>query len=536
LLIDLNELPQDESFSADVCVVGAGAAGLALTRQLVAEGNTVCLLEGGGLDYERDTQNLYDGENQGMPYYDLEDSRLRFFGGTTNIWGGRCALLDPLDFATRAWVPHSGWPIDATELAPYLQLAHEDLGLEEVGYGTEMWNELGETPPAFDPENFTTRFWRFDDVKERFSATRCGDVLGSDRVQVLLHANVTGIQAAENAASIDHIRVQSLHGTRARVTARHFVLACGGIENARLLLASNDVEKNGIGNGHDQVGRYFMEHPHGRAGKLSGPGAFALWSVFRKRFRSGRPDIAPVILPSESAQQREGILNTALTMKLQRDPKRGVPLTRQVYQSLKHGMAPTRRGRGLWHFYRATRAAAQRGLRVPAEWTRNKMGFTGLYFMIRGEQAPNPDSRIVLAQQRDALGMPRTALHWQLSAIDKHTVRSMMRMLDAELSRLGIGSVRGSDWLSEPGDAWPVDSTVGNHPIGGYHHMGATRMSADPRSGVVDADCRVHGYGNLYVAGSSVFATAGWANPTLTILALSRRLGEHLHEALRNGS
>lgn len=535
MITDLNELPQDQHLSSEVCIVGAGAAGIALARQLSRKGVSVCLLEGGGLDYERDTQSLYDGRNLGMDYYDLEDARLRFFGGTTNIWGGRCALLDPLDFSTRSWVAHSGWPIDSAELAPYLARVHEDLGLEEVRYGPEMWDELGETPPAFAPETLTTRFWRFDDLKERFSVRRCDDVVGNDNVHVLLHANVTRIQAAANAASIDHVDVRSLQGVRARVTARHYVLACGGIENARLLLAGDDVEKRGIGNAHDQVGRYFMEHPHGRAGRLSGAGAFALWAAFRKRIRWGKPDIAPVILASEAAQQREGILNTAMTIKLQRDPGRGVPWTRQIYQSLKHGMAPTRRGRGLWHLYRGYRSAAQRGLRMPVEWVRNKVGYTGVYFMIRGEQAPNPDSRVMLSQQRDALGMPKVDLHWQLSAIDKHTVRTMVRMLDDELTRLGIGALRASDWLDESGDAWPVDPTVGNHPIGGYHHMGATRMSADPHTGVVDSDCRVHGYANLYIAGSSVFATAGWANPTLTILALARRLGDHLHAALGKG-
>jgi choline dehydrogenase-like flavoprotein len=534
MIVDLNQLPQDQSFAADVCIVGAGPAGVALARRLIQHGRTVCLLEGGGLDFERDTQGLYHGENRGMPYYDLEDSRLRFFGGTANIWGGRCALLDPLDFSTRTWVPHSGWPIDAADLEPHQRLVHEELGLGEMDYGPRLWDSLDDDPPAFDPENFTTRFWRFDDVKERFSARRSQDVVASDNVRVLLHANVTHLQAAPNATSVEELQVSSLQGVRARVTARHFVLACGGIENARLMLLSNDIEKNGIGNGHDQVGRYFMEHPHGRAGRLSGTGAFALWAAFRKRIRSGQANIAPVIVPSAAAQEREGILNTALTMKLQRNPDRGLPLSRRFYQSLKHGLEPTRRGRGLWHMYRDTRGVAQR-LRMPIEWLRNKTGTRGLYFMIRGEQAPNPDSRVVLSAQRDALGMPKADLHWQLSGLDKHTVRTMMRMLDGELTRLGIGAVRASDWLHEPDDAWPVDQTVGNHPIGGYHHMGATRMSADPRSGVVDADCRVHGYANLHVAGSSVFSTAGWANPTLTILALTRRLADQLHGVLDEG-
>jgi choline dehydrogenase-like flavoprotein len=275
-----------------------------------------------------------------------------------------------------------------------------------------------------------------------------------------------------------------------------------------------------------------MEHPHGRAGKLTGDGAYALWAAFRKRFRTGKPDLAPVLVPSEVAQEREGILNTALTLKVQRNPERGVPLSRQAYQSLKHSMAPTRRGRGLWHFYRAARNIPARTLRPSVGWARNKLGLAGIYFMIRAEQAPNPDSRITLSHERDALGVARADLRWQLSAIDKHTIRSLVDMLDAELSRLGIGTVQGSAWLEEPGNEWPVDGTVGNHPIGGYHHMGATRMAEDPRTGVVDGNCKVHGYGNLHIAGSSVFATAGWANPTLTILALAQRLGDHLHKTL----
>jgi choline dehydrogenase-like flavoprotein len=148
--------------------------------------------------------------------------------------------------------------------------------------------------------------------------------------------------------------------------------------------------------------------------------------------------------------------------------------------------------------------------------------------MIRGEQAPNPASRVTLAPVRDALGVPQARLDWRLSAQEKHTVAVLVERLSAEFERLGHGRIKPADWLADPSPAWPVDPTVGNHAIAGYHHMGTTRMAASPAQGVVDADCRVHGYDNLYVAGSSVFATSGWANPTLTILALARRLGAHL--------
>jgi choline dehydrogenase-like flavoprotein len=164
------------------------------------------------------------------------------------------------------------------------------------------------------------------------------------------------------------------------------------------------------------------------------------------------------------------------------------------------------------------------------ERARARLGLRQTYLIIRGEQAPNPDSRVMLVNDRDRFGMPRAALDWRLSMADKDSVAAIARALDGELQRLGIGRVEPAEWLSDGRPEWPVDPTVSNHPIGGYHHMGTTRMSADPALGVVDADCRVHGYGNLYVAGSSVFPTGGWANPTLTILALVLRLAAHLRD------
>ena len=134
----------------------------------------------------------------------------------------------------------------------------------------------------------------------------------------------------------------------------------------------------------------------------------------------------------------------------------------------------------------------------------------------------------MLSSAKDEFGCPKANLDWQLGEQDKHTLRELARALNDELGRLDLGVLEPSVWLGEPGLNWPVDGTVGNHPIGGYHHAGTTRMSADPADGVVDRNCAVHGYPNLHVLGSSVFPTAGWANPTLTILALAHRLEAHL--------
>jgi choline dehydrogenase-like flavoprotein len=525
--------PAGASGRADVCVIGAGAAGISVSRRLQRAGHRVCLLEAGSLDYEPETQSLNEGENLGLPYYDLVDARLRFFGGTTNIWGGRCVPLDPGDFDRRRWVAHSGWPIGYNDLLPYYQDAHTDLELGDFVYDERLWPALGQCPPALSPDRLITRFWRFDTMKERFSARRCRDLIEGDRVRVLTHANVVHLQANPGASALDHVRVRTLGGRDLEVRARCFVLACGGIENPRMLLAANDVQRPGIGNGRDLVGRFFMEHQHARAGLVRTGEPFRLWDAFRKRrIGAGQPPVAPMLLPAPPLQARRGILNTALTFKLQRDPALGLLLNDRIYRRLKHQLPPDRSRRRLWHAYRDVRGALQRSVKPLLERVRSRTGLRDLYVMVRAEQAPNPESRVTLSPERDALGVPKAALRWQLSRQDKDTVAVLTETLDAELSRLGIGSVLPSEWLVADDDAWPLDPTVSKHPIAGYHHMGTTRMSDDPSRGVVDAHCRVHGYANLYVAGSSVFPTGGWANPTLTIIALAYRLADELHRRL----
>ena len=533
MLIDLRERRDAPTGPSDVCIVGAGVAGLALARRLAGLGHTVCMLESGGLDFEQPTQDLYRGANLGMTYYDLDQSRLRFFGGTLGIWGGRCSLLDPIDFERRDWVPHSGWPIGRADLDPYYRAAHAQFELGEFNYEHDIWSALGVPPLAFDPDQLTARLWRFDEESERFGVARSKDLLDAPSVRIVLHANAVHLQAGPEAPTIRHVVVRPLGGEAREVKARHYVLACGAIENARLLLASNDVEAAGIGNRHDQVGRYFMEHPCGRIGRVHTAHPYAMWDAFQKRYLPSGPPLAPVLRMGDATQRAARALNSVVTFKLQRSPGLGVPFGNTIYQNLKHGIAPNRRGRALDHAYRAVRGWFHRELRGAFERVRARRGGSGLYLIVRGEQAPNPDSRVRLSRERDALGSPRADLDWQLSAADKHSARVFAQTFDAELRRLGLGTLEPSEWLASPEVQWPVDATVGNHPIGGYHHMGTTRMSADPAHGVVTADCNVFGYDNLFIAGSSVFSTGGWSNPTLTLVALALRLADHLDARLK---
>ena len=237
-----------------------------------------------------------------------------------------------------------------------------------------------------------------------------------------------------------------------------------------------------------------------------------------------------------ATQHAAGALNGAVTFKLQRNPARGLPLADKIYRSAKHAIAPNRKGRALDHAYRAIRAWIHRELRQSYEHLRNRLGMSELYLNMRGEQSPNPDSRVRLSTERDALGSLRANLDWRLSQIDKHSALVFVQTFDDELRRLGLGELQRSEWLDSANPQWPVDPTVGNHHIANYHQLGTTRMSADPAHGVVTAECQVHGYENLFIAGGSVFSTSGWANPTLTIVALSLKLADQLDSRLRASS
>lgn len=532
MLSDLDKATDSILLEAEVCIVGAGAAGVVLARDLMRAGRDVCLLESGGMDFEERTQSLFEGKNIGMEYYDLDHARLRFFGGTTNIWGGRSVPLDPIDFEKRDWVPHSGWPITLDDLQDYYRMAHDSLELGEFDYAAGIWEKLQLSPIDFDPEKIATRFWRFDDLVERFNSRRSDDLVNSANVRIVLHANTIGLQAAENASAIMSLEAESLQGRKLQVRARHYVLACGAIENARLLLASQSVEGNGIGNQYDQLGRYFMEHPHGRIAHIETPDPAAIWALYRKRYPLAGVPVAPALVLPPSLQQRLGILNSAATFKLQKDPSHGATISKRAYLNLKHSVSPTKSGRRLWQAWRGSQDWLQRHVSMPLLRFAAKVNRMGLYVVARAEQAPNPASRVRLSNEKDALGCHRADLDWRLSALDKETMLRFGKTLQQEFDRLGLGKVTTCEWLEDGKPDWPVDASVGNHPIGGYHHMGTTRMSTSARTGVVDANCTVHGYHNLHIAGSSVFTTGGWANPTLTLLALTHRLADHLNRLM----
>jgi choline dehydrogenase-like flavoprotein len=513
-----------EAVTADVAIVGSGAAGQAAARRLLARGRSVVLIESGGFDHDTASADLNRGEIVGRPYHPLEHSRLRFFGGTTAIWGGRCAEFDAIDFERRDWVPHSGWPFGINEIHAYLAEARTLLGVDAVDAGRLPRPPLMQRLSA---EELAVRWWRFDPKFDRFTIDQASDLERDPRCTLLVNATVRELMLSRDKAAVDRLDVRTPSGRAIDVRARHYILAAGGIENPRILLASNSVVPHGVGNHYDQVGRYFMEHPHARGGRVVGKADWNWLSAFAKRRVNG-VEVSPAITPSEALQRREGLLNTALTLAVRQPEGGNHPLAKRAYLHVKHRTAPTRAGRSMW---KATKQLVRSytGLTGPFHpWLMRRMNGLDLAIVIRAEQAPNPDSRVRLNGQKDATGMPRVALDWRLSDIDVDSVAGLVAALDRESRRLGLGHVEPANWLKSSDKEWVSDELVSAHPIGGFHHMGTTRMSSDPRRGVTDGWGRVHGLPNLHIAGSSLFPTGGWANPTLTILALSLRTADRI--------
>ncbi|MCW2540809.1 MAG: oxidoreductase [Frankiales bacterium] len=537
MLIDAKTVPVGSLFERDVCVVGAGPAGIAMARRMAAAGLTVALLESGGFTPELSSQRLYSGDNVGRDYFRLDGCRFRQFGGSTNRWGGWCRPLDAADFEERPWVPDSGWPIGISAIEPYFEETSRLFDIPSAEFELDYWQER--LPPRWafgDESDFSSEVFQYS-PQTNFGEKFRDEIVGNPAITTFLHANVTELTLDQGTARVGSVQVATLTGAGFTVRAKVFVLATGGLENPRLLLQSRADRPNGLGNEHDVVGRYFMEHLHVPAGHLVSPDG-SLKSDFYWRATRNGVKTRGVLTPTVAAQERYGLPtcsiaienstyvfgtpyvgwhpNLVLTSVLafRAMARAGSPLLSRKAQGLAE-VAYNNQKKAVTSIKSRRAAAASAELRpaTPGQELHS------LYF--RTEQGPNAASRVRLSERKtDALGMPRIELDWQVTQTDLDVVTRWLQHLDASArsAKLGVVIPAAEGWQ--------------DGIIGGPHHMGTTRMSSDPRRGVVDADCKVHSVKNLYVAGSSVFATGGYTNPSFTLVALALRLADHLRDQL----
>jgi len=524
MLVDGRALGQGDVFETDVCVVGAGPAGITLALELARSGCRVSLLESGGREPSAAAKKLSAGKNVGYWYYSLADTRARAFGGTSVQWlaspagaaeGWRARPLDPVDFERRADMPYSGWPFGYSELRPFYERAHHVCRLGPYDYAPARW----ESPDAQRlPLNgrITTAIFQhgFEDFASRYD-----EVARSERVQLVLNATVSEIETDGPAGGVTSVLVAPRPPVRVPVKARLYVLAAGGIENARLLLLSRRSQPAGLGNGEDLVGRFFMERLTGRIGFIAPPSTdfVGRLDLYRQR-KVADTSVKAVLCPSADVLRREGLLNCAfyLVPDSRAGCSDGVRAAATLYRALRRRPLPA----GL----AAHTGAALRGLPdvAQARAPRRRRQLELVALRVQAEQAPNPESRVSLDEARDPYGLPRARVDWRIGERDRSSIRRVQEILDQELRSRGLGRVE-----NKLGDENPPALFLGS-----FHHMGTTRMHESPKHGVVDQNCQVHGIRNLFVAGSSVFPTSGFANPTLTIVALSLRLSDHIKAQL----
>jgi choline dehydrogenase-like flavoprotein len=527
LILDFNIFEDGTSFTADICIIGAGAAGITIAREFLGTRQKILLLEGGGFEPEADSQKLFESEVVGLPHASIHDGRARVFGGTTTLWGGQALRFNDFDFKVRSWVPCSGWPISREALDPCYERAERVLQIGARISFQDLCSSFGIDPPAFDQNKLYMDCSRWS-PKPNFGKTYREQLKNAPNVTVLLHANVTAIATSQDAKTVESVEFKTLDGKNGKAKALFYVICCGGIETARLLLASNRVDPNGVGNQNGLVGRYFQEHVHVNYGNLVTKNRTHLQDLFESFFVKGLKH-APLVTLTQRLQAEKQLLSIHGMVIFEPPPDSGIAAMKKLFRAIIgrsfSNVAELRRliGKSLANPGELFRLAYR--LRVQKRAATPKQG--PILFGAQCEMAPNPDSRVHLSEARDRLGMPRVRLDWRLGELERLTLSEFVKTLASEFERLGLGSfdLKQAEFLDDPA-AW-VERAHDS-----AHHMGTARMHETPQHGVVDPQCQVHGMDNLYIGSSAVFPTSARSNPTLTILALCVRIADRLKEIL----
>lgn len=545
MFIDSRQLSQETEIHSDVCIAGAGPAGIALAKEFVNQNLQVCLLESGDINVDDATLSLTEGEYVGDDFEPLVDMRHRQFGGMSTLWnvilhqgriGVRYADLDAIDFEKRDWVPYSGWPFTKKHLEPYYKRAHQFCQLGDYDYSTEPWES--ENTPRILTKGGRIASSMFKFGPSDIYANEYRTVLGNSKnIAVYTNASVIEIEADETAQTVRSIKAACLTGNRFSVHSKIFVLAAGCLENSRILLMSNGVQKNGLGNQNDVVGRYFMDHPLIYRGEVTLKDKHTARSMglYDKRRVNNETIMAKFQLTEDTMRQNKLLHMGAMVFPRDRNFQSEEKSSfRSLFSAIREFRLPPNASthirnvlfnsnRLISEFYKhqIRHERVEPNLEV-GEWSlidaNDITRYEKLEVIAQTEQAPHPENRVTLSNRLDKLGCPQVKLTNYWNDIDKESIKKAQAIFAEEFTAFGTMK----------------DIPIAQQKVvlSAHHNMGTTRMSEDPELGVVDGNCKVHGIANLFIAGSSVFPTGGFANPTLTIIALSIRLADHIKQVM----
>ncbi len=517
---DLRDVAPGSQIETDVCLVGSGPAGWTIAEELRDSGLQVLIVESGGFDPESDAEALNQIEDVGVPLF---NGRNRVIGGTSHSWSGRCVSFDDIDYESRPWVPLSGWPFGRETMAPYYDRAAAHLGVGPDASGPPGAVAAEIERLDLDPTLLRTIRYRFShDAATPKEFTRFGPRFLSGRnenVRIVVRATVTHLNTNPSGSHIESVEVADAEGNRSTIRARAVVLCAGGVENARILLNSNRIRPSGIGNEHDVVGRYLMDHPRDvtmvvRFDTRDAAKIHTLFGPYSRNSAQGRQVFQLGIGLSPDRQRHEGLLNCSAWLGETRAADDPIDAAKRL-------------ATGPRKLRDAAIVASQPGFLLAALQARMKGGrpithkSDQIGLLATCEQRPDPDSRIGLSEHRDRFGLPISKINWRVSDQEKATQAALAKTIAGEFRRLGLPTAQLAEWVRDGRHEDPV-------LVDNCHPTSTTRMASNPHQGVVDANCQVHGVEQLFVAGSSVFPTNSHANPTLTIVALAVRLADHL--------
>ncbi|HEY0264328.1 MAG TPA: GMC family oxidoreductase [Granulicella sp.] len=525
--IDLEHLPSApaEPYRSQVCIVGAGIAGLVLATSLARSGVEVHLLEAGGLAPEDRSQQLYEVRAHAERHSGATEGRFRTFGGSSTRWGGQLLPYTADIFAPPAGVASLPWPVDPSELAPFYPQIEDLLGADHLPFTADLYSRFHRNIPATltGSPDLLLRASKWAPFSRRNLASTLGEqAIASNRITVFLHANVTELLLAADGSRIEAVLARDYRGNQLRFEAQRYIVATGTIESSRLLLASRSVAPEGVGNAHDQVGRGFHDHISYPAAILTGAARSQMLAWFAPILSQGtthtaKLEAAPVL------RQRLGLLAMMAHITIEEPEDSGAGVLRGLLRSMQRGDLRSALVQSLPRLPGASLEIGRLAVEARLRHRRAVSPRAAVTLRIDSEQLAGSGNRIRLApDEQDALGQPRALLDWQVAPGERRSIRAFAAFLREFLPAVGLGFIDWPPELQHEPEA-PLTGITDT-----YHMMGGTLMGTDPATSVVDASLRVHGVENLFIASCSTFPSGGSSNPTFTMIALSLRLAEKL--------
>lgn len=516
MYIDFSQT-EETVFKAEVCIIGSGAAGFACAMTLLHSGIQVLIVEGGLQTFNAQAADLHRGELTGHPHSGIHEARERIIGGTTTKWGGQAFPFLSEDFEKRPYVNLSGWPLSYTDMEPYYRKAEQILGTDgSVPFAYRPWKDWHIREPEFFSSRidlFVTKWCKIPN----FSIQHGHKVEHSSNVTLLRNANIVELLPAVHQNAVQSMRIRSLDGKQGLVEAKYIIAAGGALETVRLFLSSKKFGEPGIGNEH--VGCYFQDHVAAVAGQIFPHSRKGFQDVFDPFYKRGFKYFPRIKINPSLAKELE-ILHTSAQVVFSEDESSILGNMKEMVSALRNKKIPdTKLVKKIANPLRI-KEAARAGIR----WKLTRRGISPsqgpIWLEIHSEQEPDCKSSATLSSEADKLGMPRIRLNWTISDLTIRTIRTMALLIKTEFERTSFARVVLEPWVQNPG----VDPRRWLGDV--FHQAGGLRMANTKEEGVVDADCKVFGIDNLYVASSAVFPTSSFSNPTMTIIALSIKIAE----------